>query len=257
MKQIITALIIITVTLTSFSQTQLEMNLKSNEEQFSAENELNYVYNQILIDYQNDSNFIEKLKISQRLWIKFRDAELEMKFPETDKRNYGSMYPMCANGYLEQLTEERTNKLKEWLKPPPDGEGCVGSIKYREEIENEITIEKIENYELQRLLNGLEILKEFRTPELSIRIIALGNLSGSAGFANGEITHDLFFIVSEFDEYPKQNVFRVSEFYNVNIESIDSTNKMKQIIEISCGKLGERERIKFELTIDELIKTSR
>ena len=257
MKQIFITFIVITITLTSFSQTQLEMNQQSSVEQFSADDELNYVYNQILIDYQNDSNFIEKLKISQRLWIKFRDAELEMKFPETDKRNYGSMYPMCANGYLEQLTKERIKKLKEWLKPPPDGEGCVGSIKYRAEIENEITIEKIENYEFQRLLNGLEILKEFQTPELSIRIISLGNLSGSAGFANGEITHNLFFTVSEIDEYPKQNVFRVSEFYNVNIESIDSTNEMKQIIEISFDKFGERERMKFELTIDELIKTSR
>jgi len=257
MKQIITTFFIIANTLTSFSQTQLEMNQEINGRYLNADKELNSIYNQILIEYQNDTNFIEKLKSSQRLWIKFRDAELEMKFPEPDKRYYGSMYPMCVSGYLEQLTTERTKKLKEWLKRVPDGEGCSGSIKYRGQFEKDIVIERIENYEFQRLLNGLEILKEFQTSELSVRIIAFGNLSGSAGFPNGEITHDLFFAVSEFDEYPKQNLFKVGEFYNPKIESIDSTNDMKQIIEISFGKLGERKSLKFELTIDELIKTSR
>lgn len=218
---------------------------------------MNRVYNQILIEYENDTNFIEKLEVSQQLWIKFRDAELEMKFPESDKRYYGSMYPMCASGYLEQLTKERTKKLLEWLMPMPEGEGCIGSIKYREINENDISIERIENFEIQELLNGIEILKEFKTAELSVRIMALGNLSGSARFANDEITHDLFIAVSEFDELPKQNLFRISELYNPKFESIEPLEDTKLMIEISFGKLGEREKVKYELTIDELIKISR
>ncbi len=257
MKQIIITFFIFTITLTSFSQTQLEMNQEINEKYLNADKELNRIYNQILSEYQNDTNFIEKLKSSQRLWIKFRDAELEMKFPESDKRYYGSMYPMCASGYLEQLTKERTIKLLEWLKPIPEGEGCVGSRKYIEINENDISIKKIENSEIKRLLNGIELLKEFKTSELSVRIMTLGNLSGSAGFANGEITHDLFIAVSELDELPKQNLFRISGFYNPKFESVDSLNDTKLIIEILYGKVGEREKVNFELTIDELIKTSR
>jgi len=233
MKQILTSLFILGITFTSFSQTQMEMNQVINEKYLKADKELNRVYNQILIDYQDETNFLEKLKSSQRLWIKFRDAELEMKFPEPSKRlYYGSMYAMCESGYLEQLTKERTKKLKEWLQPFTEGEGCVGSIKFREVYKKDFSINRIENFEFEKLLNEFEILNEFKTSELSIRIIALGNVSGSAGFANGEITHDLFFAISEFDEYPKQNLFRVSEFYNPKIESMDSASNTKQIIEI-------------------------
>lgn len=232
------------------------MNQTAGEKYSMADKEMNRVFNQILIDYKNDSNFIEKLKVSQRLWIKFRDAELEMKFPESDKRYYGSMYPMCASGYLEQLTKERTKKLMEWLNPIPEGECCGGSIKYRDITEKSISIEKIENFEVQRLLNGIEILKEFKTPELSVRIMTLGNLPGSAGFANGEVTNDLFFAVSEFGELPEQILFRVSEFYNPKIETIDITDIKKPIIKISFGNSGERQYMIFEMTINEL-KTSR
>ena len=257
MKQIFTAFFFIIIVLTSFSQTQMEMNQETNKKYLNADDELNRVFNQILIDYQDDTIFIEKLKSSQRLWIKFLDAELEMKFPESNKRYYGSIYPMCASFYLKQLTKERTEKLKDWLKPIPEGEGCAGSIMYREITKAEISIERNENYEIQGLLNGLKILKEFTTSELSVRIIALGNLSGSAGYANGEITHDLFFAVSEFDELPEQNLFRVSEFYNPKVESIDSSDIKKPVIEISFGESIERQLIKFELTINELRKTSR
>lgn len=132
MRHLLTTLFFIIITLTSFSQTQLELNQKASEKYSEADKELNRVYNQILTDYKDDSNFIEKLRISQRLWIKFRDAELEMKFPESDKRmNYGSIYPICNNEYLEQLTNERTKKLMEWLNPIPEGDPCVGSIKFR------------------------------------------------------------------------------------------------------------------------------
>ena len=257
MKQIIIAFFLTFIALTLFSQTQSKLNQESNKRYKNSDKELNKVYNQILTEYQSDTNFIEKLKSSQNLWIKFRDAEVEMKYPESDKSYYGSIFPMCFSEYLSELNKQRTRKLKEWLKPHIEGDVCGGSLKYREIKKDEISIEKIENHEIQELLNGLEILKEFKTTELSVRIIALGNLPGSAGFANGEITHDLFIAVSEFDELPEQNLFRISEFYNPKIETIDSSDIKKPIIEISFGNSTERRRIKFDLTINELIKTSR
>jgi len=131
MKQTLALIFILGFNLTIFAQTQTEMNIESNERFKSTDQELNEVYQLILEDYQTDTLFIEKLKASQRLWIKFRDSELEMKYPESDKRLYGSMYPMCATAYLDQLTNDRIKKLKEWLEPIPKGEGCVGSVKYR------------------------------------------------------------------------------------------------------------------------------
>jgi uncharacterized protein YecT (DUF1311 family) len=232
------------------------MNQTENDKYKKADNELNQVYNQIQNDYKNDSTFIEKLKISQRLWIKFRDAELEMKYPESDKRlSYGSMYPMCATGYLTELTIQRTEKLKKWLEPIPDGEGCSGSIKYRESSKK-LKIEKVENYKTQRLLNNFNILKDLKTENLIVKIISVDNLPGSEGLANGEITNDIYIAVSEFDEYPNQSLFKIDNLYNPEIKNIDLTDNNKPIFDILYGPSKNRKTIKTEITINE-IKTSR
>lgn len=132
LKILTTALILMTFSLSVYSQTQLEITKKTSNDYLKLDQELKMVYDQIQVDYGNDSIFIEKLKNSQQIWIKLRDAELEMLFPDPENRLYGSMYSMCRNGYLSNLTKDRIDHLKEWLKPTPKGEGCTGSKKYRE-----------------------------------------------------------------------------------------------------------------------------
>ena len=63
----------------SFAQTQTEMNIESYNQYLKVDKELNVVYNQILKKYSSDKVFLKKLKISQNLWVKFRDAEAEAK----------------------------------------------------------------------------------------------------------------------------------------------------------------------------------
>ncbi len=93
-----------------------------------ADKELNKVYRQILKKYQKAPKFLAKLKQAQRLWIKFRDAKLEMHYPMEDKRlAYGTMYDGCAEQFLTTMTVERTDVLKEWLKKGAEYEGCNGS----------------------------------------------------------------------------------------------------------------------------------
>jgi uncharacterized protein YecT (DUF1311 family) len=113
----------------AFSQTQSEMNKKSVGSFEEADKELNAVYQKILGEYKLDTIFIKNLKLAQRIWITFRDAELNMKYPETEPGWYGSMHPMCVSAYLEKLTRERINTLKEWLAGLEPGEGCGGSVK--------------------------------------------------------------------------------------------------------------------------------
>ena len=62
-------------------QTQLEMNQEAAKNFKEADKELNSVYNQILKEYQADTKFITNLKVAQRAWIKFRDAEMNAVFP--------------------------------------------------------------------------------------------------------------------------------------------------------------------------------
>nr|WP_246124494.1 MULTISPECIES: lysozyme inhibitor LprI family protein [Bizionia] len=112
------------------------MNDEANNEFRKADAELNNVYQKIITEYKTDSIFIERLKKTQRIWISYRDAELEMKFPAEDKRvEYGSVFPMCVSYFLGKLTEERTEKLKIWLDGIEEGDVCSGSVKSKYELD--------------------------------------------------------------------------------------------------------------------------
>jgi len=114
----------------SFAQTQTEMNIDSYNQYLKVDKELNIVYNQILKKYSSDKNFIKKLKVAQNLWIKFRDAEAEVKFPAEDKKyEYGSVFPVCYNSFMEELTRKRILELKEWINGYDDSDVCNGSVK--------------------------------------------------------------------------------------------------------------------------------
>lgn len=120
---------------TGISQSQLEMNQEAATTYKAADKELNLVYQKILNlkEYSDDAEFIAKLKQSQRLWIQFRDSEMEMMFPHKDERNYyGTIFPLCWNSQLTKLTEERTKTLKIWLEGIEEGDACSGSIKIKE-----------------------------------------------------------------------------------------------------------------------------
>ena len=106
------------------------MNIDSYNQYLKVDKELNVVYQKILKKYSTDTLFLKKLKIAQNLWIKFRDAEAEAKFPAEDKKyEYGSIFPICYNSFLEELTRKRILELKKWLNGYDDGNVCNGSVK--------------------------------------------------------------------------------------------------------------------------------
>jgi uncharacterized protein YecT (DUF1311 family) len=116
--------------LTCFSQTQAEINKEANSKFEKADDELHDVYQKILTEYKSDTIFIDRLKKTQKIWISYRDAELEMKFPAKNKQiEYGNVYPMCVSLFLKKLTYERTENLKVWLNGIQEGDICSGSIK--------------------------------------------------------------------------------------------------------------------------------
>jgi uncharacterized protein YecT (DUF1311 family) len=111
------------------------MHVEASDLFKKADDELNLVYQEILSEYQTDSIFIKRLKEVQMVWISFRDAELEMRFPIENKQlGYGSSYPVCALNYLTELTEKRIEHLKTWTKGIEEGEMCTGSVKLKSEL---------------------------------------------------------------------------------------------------------------------------
>ena len=111
-----------------FGQTQQEMNAKAGRDLDKAEKELNSVYKKILRVYADDTVFIRKLRIAERLWMQFRDAQIEMKYP-ADPMDYGTVFPMCEAMYREHLTLERIETLREWTEEREEGDVCTGSVR--------------------------------------------------------------------------------------------------------------------------------
>jgi uncharacterized protein YecT (DUF1311 family) len=131
LKIILTIFSLTILTSAASAQTQLQMNEQAGNSYTKAEQELNDIYQKILKEYSADTSFISRLKAAERLWIKFRDAELEMRFPPGPDKYYGSVLPMCKMGYLEKLTRDRIKTLKVWTEGIKEGDACNGSVKIK------------------------------------------------------------------------------------------------------------------------------
>ena len=114
-----------------FGQSQLDLNDSAASNYEKADKELDAVYHQILKEYRSDTAFIRNLKNAQRLWVLFRDAEMNAIFPELPDSYYGSVQPMCWSMELTSLTQERTQKLKVWIDGIEEGDVCSGSVKMK------------------------------------------------------------------------------------------------------------------------------
>jgi uncharacterized protein YecT (DUF1311 family) len=86
-----------------------------------AERKLNDVYKQVLTKYKSDQLFLKNIKTAERLWIKFRDAEVAMKFPRQDSKDTNSGLSTARIVYFTYLTEERTKTLQNMLVPTITG----------------------------------------------------------------------------------------------------------------------------------------
>jgi len=122
-------LLLLTFSINCFSQTQAEMNQQAYASYNKTDKKLNTVYQKILVKYKTDKLFVANLKKSQRIWISFRDAEMDMKYPNYPNQNYGSIHPTCRAVYLTELTESRIKTLNVWLNGIKEGDACSGSVK--------------------------------------------------------------------------------------------------------------------------------
>jgi uncharacterized protein YecT (DUF1311 family) len=127
MKKFLILFFLLFLSISSYSQTQGEMNETSYKDYLKADKELNFVYKTILFRYAKNVEFIKALKESQRIWVNFRKAEINMKYPKSD--GYGSSITMCVNSFAEDFTKQRTIYLKLWLKTQADNDMCGGSLR--------------------------------------------------------------------------------------------------------------------------------
>jgi uncharacterized protein YecT (DUF1311 family) len=84
----------------------------------NADWKLNEVYQQLLAKKISDKVFINNIKNAERLWIKYRDAQLTEKYPKVKPASDKSMFTKPQLTYLTILTENRIKELQELLDQP-------------------------------------------------------------------------------------------------------------------------------------------
>jgi uncharacterized protein YecT (DUF1311 family) len=110
-------------------QTQLAMNQCAGLSFEETDAELNRVYGEIKRVYADDPTFLVALRDSQRAWIKLRDADMNLYFPEREAGYYGSITPFCKTSAITKITQERVEFLRQWLIGVEEGDVCSGSIR--------------------------------------------------------------------------------------------------------------------------------
>ncbi|HEX8373177.1 MAG TPA: lysozyme inhibitor LprI family protein [Chthoniobacterales bacterium] len=113
MKPLLLLTILLATLASGFSQTQREMNEDAQKDFQKADAQLNKVYKQVLATADPESQ--EKLRVAQRNWIAFRDAEAA--FEADREARGGSIAPLIYSGTQTALTKERTAALKALLEP--------------------------------------------------------------------------------------------------------------------------------------------
>ena len=103
----------------NYGGNQLELNACARDDFARADSELNRTYQSLIQKESDDKLFISKLRLAQKAWLAFRDADLEARFAcaESNVRIcWGSMYPMSFLSRKAELTRERIKHLQQLLK---------------------------------------------------------------------------------------------------------------------------------------------
>ena len=99
--------------------TQQELEACARDDFNSADRELNMTYQALLKKERDDPLFLSKLRLAQRAWLEFLQADLDAQFacPEEESKLicWGSMYPMSYFYRKTELTRERIKHLQRFL----------------------------------------------------------------------------------------------------------------------------------------------
>lgn len=109
---------------------QLELNQCAHEKFKETDKKLNTVYNKLRVKHKNDKLYLKNLKTSQKIWLKFLEAELNTIYSCDDKNIkvcFGSMFPLLYSNSKTELTENRTRQLEKYFVNPLTSENDKSS----------------------------------------------------------------------------------------------------------------------------------
>jgi uncharacterized protein YecT (DUF1311 family) len=106
------------------ANTQADINQCAGDAASAADQELNATYQAVLKKWAAYPAMIDKLRLSQRQWLSYRDADLKARFAIEDAEGAGrgTAYPAAYAFYQASLERERTARLCEYLRGAAYGE---------------------------------------------------------------------------------------------------------------------------------------
>lgn len=128
---------------------------------------------------------------------------------------------------------------------------CFFLINFSLRAQNDLEVRQVRSSKLVELLNNVEFIQRGRTEHYIIRLYKLHNGAGSAGFRNGEVSHNLYVAISEFDETPDQNLFEIGPFLNPTFLKWEE-DKDRGIFHLEFGPANKRSIIKLAVDIQNL-----
>jgi uncharacterized protein YecT (DUF1311 family) len=83
---------------------------------------LNTSYRKVLSVYAKDPAFVAAFRRAEIAWLDFRDAQVAFAVALSQAPD-----SICAQRELERVTRQRTQDIREWLRPHEEGNVCEGS----------------------------------------------------------------------------------------------------------------------------------
>lgn len=95
-----------------FSQTQIELNFKTKEKYELINKELNTLNNKLLILYKNNLEKKSEIITNHKNWLKKRDSFMNNKYPQNQRKDYGTYFPVKWYNELIILTDNRIKYIR-------------------------------------------------------------------------------------------------------------------------------------------------
>lgn len=95
-----------------FSQTQIELNFKAKEKYELINKELITLHNKLLILYKNKLEKKSEIILNHKNWLKKRDTFMNNKYPQNQRKDYGTYFPVRWYNELIILTDNRIKYIR-------------------------------------------------------------------------------------------------------------------------------------------------
>jgi uncharacterized protein YecT (DUF1311 family) len=94
------------------ARTQFELNECAHQEAIRADRDMNALYGKLLSRVAKNPQALAAIRNMQRDWLSLRNAYMLAMFPDQDRLDYGSVFPMEYNDTRASVTSNHIADLK-------------------------------------------------------------------------------------------------------------------------------------------------